>query len=191
MGRLVVRLACFAVLALTARNVIADPASGSAARTYIYQPLPSAPPLAPALTGEEQALLTAGEIPADRWLEGAVVSNFIGFGVGQALQRRWTDIGWVFTFGEAATVATVIVIAEEVPSTQLNVYSSPVAASIFGAAILSTLGLRIWESVDAWTTPLKRNHRVRALRARLAPPVGLYVAPTSSGRLSTGLSMRF
>ena len=60
------------------------------------------------LNEEQQALLARGEISIGKYVTGGVLSYVVGFGVGHAVQGRWNDNGWIFTFGEAASMTVLI-----------------------------------------------------------------------------------
>src|SRR5262245_55241343 len=63
---------------------------------------PAYPPAAPPpLTPGEAALLRDGEISDGQHIGGGVLAIFPGFGIGQAVQGRWLEKGWMFTLGEA------------------------------------------------------------------------------------------
>jgi hypothetical protein len=53
------------------------------------------------LSEEEREILERGEYSTGEWVGGGIVGYLAGFGIGQALQGRRSDIGWVFTLGEA------------------------------------------------------------------------------------------
>src|SRR5690606_27430608 len=56
------------------------------------------------LTMEERELLARGEIDAGPHIAGGVVSMFIGFGAGHAVQGRFGDTGWIFLVGEVGSI---------------------------------------------------------------------------------------
>lgn len=159
----------------------------------VGQPMFVQPPVAQLqLTVEQQHLLDEGEISIGKYLTGGVLSTFIGFGVGHAVQGRWKSRGWMFTVGESVAVAVSLYGAARCcgPAGHKEEY-----AVVGGLAAL--IGLRIWQTVDAWVVPPAHNRKVRALRTRLglAPPsYGLYLAPPQSLDASggvAGLSMSF
>src|SRR5687767_6234918 len=78
---------------------------------YPYQPqygYGQRPVLQYQLTLDEQYLLETGFISDGQWLGGAVANWFVGFGVGQAIQGRWSDRGWIFTVGEGVSIVALI-----------------------------------------------------------------------------------
>src|SRR5262245_38862858 len=49
------------------------------------------------LTPEERELLARGEIDAGSAVAGGAIGTFFGFGIGHAVQGRYSDMGWIFT----------------------------------------------------------------------------------------------
>jgi hypothetical protein len=165
-----------------------------------------APPRQPvALSADDDELLRAGPIPDTQMLGGGMAAVFLGFGTGQIVEGRWTDTGWLYTFGEAAGIGVVIAGAVQ----QVNacpVFGDPNSSGcnsnrgvglIVGGAIALT-GLRIAEIVDAFVAPGKHNARLRDLRGRLGmppdPQIGMivpYVAPSANGGAVGGFTVRF
>lgn len=197
-------------------------ASGVAAAQPYAQPPPSQPYYAPQqpyyaqpqpvqvqLTVDEQWLLSRGYISNGEHLGGGVVSLFFGFGVGQAVQGRWSQKGYIFTFGEAASFGAMIYGMVTLVSAchgNDDLYYEEYcdrrderrgATLLIGGAL--ALGVfRIWEVVDAFTGPAEHNRQVRALRARLgmhdysyARQLRPYVVPAGDGGGVAGVSMRF
>src|SRR5690606_6489502 len=67
-----------------------------------YQPQQ---PIQVQVTPDEQELLERGFISQGQHVGGGLAAMFIGFGVGQAVQGRWSDKGWIFTIGEGLAIA--------------------------------------------------------------------------------------
>jgi hypothetical protein len=143
---------------------------------YAYQPQ------VVQLTVDEQDMLAHGEITDIEHLGGGLASLFLGFGTGQGIQRRWSDRGWIFTFGELASVAVMIYGATRtIGCIQVgNCRTDEGTGELIGGALVFG-GLRIWEIVDAFAVPLSYNSDVRMLRARIGyrpqGAYGLYLAP--------------
>lgn len=138
-----------------------------------YQPPPQG------LTPEEQELLAEGEISDGAHVGGALLSIFIGFGSGQAVQGRWGDTGWIFTLGEIGALALIIYGAEQAASNDCF-YDDPGCDEDAGGlpitvGLIGYLVLHVWEIVDAIGGPSRHNRRVRNLRMRMGyPPSGYY-----------------
>lgn len=154
------------------------------------------------LSADDHALLQQGEISDGAHVGGAVASLFFGFGVGQAVQGRYSETGWIFTIGEAASLAALIYGITEAfdcdsdfGDTRCN---SGGGAYITGG-LIGLLVFRVWEVVDAFGGPPKHNARVRQLKMRLGIPVPMYadqkVKPflhkTRDGGNTVGLQWRF
>lgn len=142
-----------------------------------YPPQAYTPPPA-GLTPEEHRLLAEGEISDGAHVGGALLSIFIGFGSGQAVQGRWGDTGWIFTLGEIGAIALIIYGAEQAAAA--DCYDDPYCDEDAGGGpiaigLIGYLVLHVWEIVDAIGGPARHNRRVRALRMRMGyPPAGYY-----------------
>jgi hypothetical protein len=147
------------------------------------QPPPGVPPpygYAPIqLTPEEHELLLDGEIGEGAHIAGVVANFFIGFGIGQAIQGRFGDTGWIFALGETASFAAFIIGLGQVVGD--CAFDSPDCGDGNGAgAGLLLVGLigvgvfHIWGIVDSIAGPSRHNRRVRDLRMRLGQPMHYY-----------------
>lgn len=169
---------------------------------YPYAPYPYGAPVQ--LTAEEQELLSQGEISDGQHIGGGLVSLMFGFGVGQAVQGRYGDTGWIFTLGEAASMTAILVgmvqafdCVDEFEDASCD--SSDSAGFLFVGGLIGLGVFRIWEIVDAFSGPTRHNAKVRALRMRLGIPQPMYtkvmpyVAPSLSrdGGGTAGLTLRF
>jgi hypothetical protein len=160
---------------------------------YQYQP-----GYAVQLTPEEHELLLDGEIPDGAQVGGGLAAIFIGFGVGQAVQGRWGERGWIFTLGETATVAMMIAGAVRIgddciDSTGCKDDDTNGTALLVGG-LLGYTAFRIWGVVDAFAGPSEHNRRVRALKYRLGIPVRVGWKPylnSTHDRTTAGLTLSF
>ena len=124
------------------------------------------------LTVEEQELLERGEITDGQYLGGGLAALFIGFGVGQAVQGRWAEKGWIFTLGEGASIGVMIWGMSQFVGCASDIDNPDAdncAGSGFGLMFGGMLGLsvfRIWETVDAFLAPPEHNRRVHDLQIR-------------------------
>jgi hypothetical protein len=157
------------------------------------------------LSPDDQDLLNQGEITDGRHVGGILVSLFFGLGIGQAVQGRYGDTGWIFTVGEAGSWVAIIAGAVKTVDTCFNTLESRCDDDSTGQVLLvgGLIGLvvfRVWEVADAIGGPPRHNARVRQLRMRLGmPPMGYtrrvqpYVAPPLSrdGGATAGLTLRF
>lgn len=154
------------------------------------------------LTNEERRLLLHGEITGGEVVGGAILSGWIGFGLGHAVQGRWSETGWKFAAGESLAIGAVIVgaftliEAENRYGHNSNSESSSGTALLVGGMVGFSI-LRIWEFIDVIVGPASYNDRVRAARYKAYGgnpyPTGysLYVVPTSNGGGVAGVSFRF
>lgn len=153
------------------------------------------------LTPEEHELLLDGEISSGAHIGGGVAALFLGFGSGQAIQGRWSDTGWIFTVGEAASIAAMIggVVrtvddCDTVDETDCDHSDGP-ALIVVGLVGLTVF--RVWEIVDAFSGPADHNRRVRELKWRMGIPVQVgnkwspYLNKNRDGGASAGLQLRF
>lgn len=150
------------------------------------------------LTADEQRILARGEISPGEHFGGALLGFFIGFGSGQAVQGRWTDTGWIFTVGEAASIAAIFVgvgnTADDCFDSSCNDTEN---GGLIAVGIIGLVGFRVWEIVDSIAGPASHNRRVRELHMRLGYPqpsyysVAPFVAPTRNGGGVAGLTFRF
>jgi hypothetical protein len=146
------------------------------------------------LAPDDQHLLARGEITDGQWIGGGVASILVGFGVGQAVQGRWGERGWIFTLGDAAlgTVAMVSIgytIGCSVSGTSCNT-----AIPVMYGSVLALAAFRVLEVADAFAVPPARNARLRRLRMELGLPqvpsyaLAPYLAPTRSLRGDTAVA---
>lgn len=153
------------------------------------------------LTPEELEVLHRGEISDGQHIAGGALALFFGFGVGQAVQGRWSDTGWVFTLGETASIAAVIAGAVAIADDCLDIdencddANDSAGTGLLVAGIIGISVFRIWEIVDAFAGPSSHNARVRELRMRVGAPqpyYGPYFAPPKDGTGGVaGLTIRF
>lgn len=171
---------------------------------YGYRPAP----MPVQLSFEDRALLARGEI-SDGEMIGGIAANFLfGFGIGQAVQGRWSEKGWIFTLGEGASIGLMIyglvrAIEETDVATgdprplRVATANADAGATMALVGLVGYLGFHVWSLVDAATGPADHNRRVRELRMRLGMPLPMYtkvtpyVAPTTNGGGVAGLTLRF
>jgi len=171
---------------------------------YVPPPNAYAPPpygYPAVITPEEHDLLLQGEITEGAQIGGAAVNLFVGFGLGQAIQGRWSDTGWIFTLGELGTMTLMMAAAidaiddcgvnDQCQDTDDNV--EMIVASVLGFTVF-----RVWSVADAIAGPNAHNRRVRDIKMRVGIPVQLgervrpFVHRTRDGGGATaGLSLSF
>lgn len=155
------------------------------------------------LSSDDADLLERGEVSDVAYVGGAAVAVFFGFGLGQAVQGRWGEEGWIFTLGETASIAALIVGVADAFSDCADNSSNSCSDRGTPYLIGGFIGLgvfRIWEVVDALVSPPAENRRLHELRLQLgiAPPAGAYgmrpfVAPArgSTGGGVAGVALSF
>lgn len=181
------RMRSLIVPAVIASTGVAAAQPGMVPPAYSYQP-------AQPLSDDDRALLERGEISHDQIVGGAVLEGVFGFGLGQAYQHRWTQTGWIYTFGEAGSFVTFMDgVFEGIRQCDGPRHGGPCSAGsgvALGGAI-ALFAFRVIGTIDAAVVPRWHNAKVRALRARLAPPqvearVVPYVAPYVASGAATG-----
>jgi hypothetical protein len=141
-------------------------------------------------------LANSPEISDRQAATGVVAALALGFGSGQAVEGRWKDTGWIFTFGESLSL--VFVASSAVDSFRQCAFfpgqACPSAERALIGGLIAMGAFRLGEIVDAAVAPGLHNRGVRDARRRLgwasAPHVAPYVAPTSHGS-TVGLTMSF
>ncbi len=93
-----------------------------------------------------------GYISKGRYAFGGLVGSVVGFGVGHAIHRHYTDFGWVFTLGEG--VGALVFLSTPL----LYMFTVLEFETVFGiemGGIVLWGGFKIWEIVDVWV----RGHK--------------------------------
>jgi hypothetical protein len=157
----------------------------------------SASPLT--LTADEEQLLDEGLISGDRIAGGVVLSIFVPFGAGQAVEGRWGNTGYLFAIGDAVWVSGLVGIVANHgqscggQSTHCNGWDELVPFDI-----LLMLAVKTLEVVDASVGPGKHNRRVRGVRSKLGQPLDdearvlPFIVPSDRGKGGVaGLSLSF
>lgn len=153
------------------------------------------------LTADDHELLQRGDITDGQHVGGALVSLFFGFGVGQAVQGRYGETGWIFTIGEIASITALFIGIGQAfedcfgPDDTCN---DNRGEALFWGGLIGFAVFRVWEVVDAFGGPPKHNRRVRELRMRLGIPQPMftkkvmpYVNTNREGGGSAGFVIRF
>lgn len=141
------------------------------------------------MSEEDQKIYNRGEIADGAYISGGVIGTVFGFGIGQAIQGRFSDKGWYFTAGELASLA---VFSAGTTACLLSFHIEDCANSLTVAYLgaFAYLGFRIWETIDVWATPPELNQRYRRLREEMADKktLSFSIVPTSP-RAPLGLSL--
>lgn len=124
------------------------------------------------LTEEDQELLARGEVSDAQWLAGGVLSVFVSFGVGQAVQGRWGERGWIFTVGETASIVAMIAGAADgldCAAGDPHCNNGGAVGLVTGGAIGFTV-FYLWGVIDAFAAPPAQNARIRETPLSARPP---------------------
>lgn len=116
------------------------------------------------LTDREREILRRGEISQTQYVLGGIFGTYPGFGIGHAIQGRYTEKGWIFTAGELGSV--VALAAGIADCWNGHGYYSCNGGLAF-AGLAGYIGFRIWEIVDVWTTPREQNREYIELKNRM------------------------
>ncbi len=152
------------------------------------------------LSADDQELLQKGEISDGQHVGGAVVSLFFGFGIGQAVQGRYGETGWIFTIGEIASITALFVGLGQAFDDCFegdNTCNDNQGETLMIGGLVGLLVFRVWEVVDAFSGPPKHNRKVRELRMRLGMPQPMftkvvpYVNTNRDGGGTAGFVLRF
>ena len=114
-------------------------------------------------------LLKRGEISKGRQISGGIVASTLGFGFGQVIEGRWADTGWIFTFGEAGSIA---IFSYGVVDAIGNSNDQKAPWLIIGG-ILAFGSFKAVDIVDAFSGPGRHNRKYREIRARMGNPTPL------------------
>lgn len=94
------------------------------------------------LSPEDQDVLARGEISTGRYILGGVLSIWPGLGIGQAVQLRYRDRGWIFTVGELGSATVAIVGLAQCMGDTLVEHTCDSALMTLGLAGLAVDGIR-------------------------------------------------
>lgn len=156
------------------------------------------------LSAEDAELLESGEISDGEHIGGGIAAITIGLGVGQAIQGRWHETGWIFTVGELATITIATIgIGETFHDCPIFGDQSRCGSSngpgLFLGGMFGYAAVHIWGIVDAFAAPPAHNRRLHELRRRLGVPdpqpayaLTPYLLPTSDrGGGVAGIALSF
>ncbi len=136
-------------------------------------------------SGSEKGTPSVIQISRGKYITGGVLASTLGFGIGHAVQGRYSEKGWIFTAAEVTGLALLIHANcfrprntnSQIRSVREQSDCENVTEGIGGAALL--LGFHIWEVIDAWTQaqPLPNSSEV-------------FVLPVEDG-VNVSLNLRF
>ncbi len=178
----------FSVLVLVAGTAAAQPAITP---PYAYNTEVSQ------ISGNDRGIIEKGDIGPGQVIGGTLAAGFIGFGVGQGIEGRYGERGWIFTVADSVSSMAMFtgLLAIAGGSSERSHDQVAYGLALGGAAVY--LGSRVWQIIDAAVAPAAHNERYRAALARNAgyvreAKVVPYLVPTERGGGGVaGISMRF
>ena len=167
-------------------EVNAQPRNSVSETGPVVAPLP--------MTEKQRKLLNIGEIDVGSWVGGGLLGTYIGFGLGHAIQGRYSYDGWILTTGEGLGA---LAFALGISSCDKLIGHSSWECSNSGntlvaAGITAFVGFRIYEIFDVWFSPWRINKKVRRLKKaypRYIP--SFYILPNKQATMVAGLSWSF
>ncbi len=154
------------------------------------------------LSEKDKSILEIGEISTTRYVIGGVLGTYpVGFGVGHAIQGRWSDTGWIFTAGEAGSAAVFLVGALGCINNELDKGfngkndCTGLNEALLVTGIIGFVGFRIWEVVDVWSTPPSHNRKYNELKDYIHKSqakeikTSLFLSPLYQPKMGQGLSL--
>lgn len=151
------------------------------------------------LTENDQKVMEVGEISTARYITGGILGTYpIGFGIGHAVQGRWTQGGWIFTAGEVGSLGLLLAgIAGCVDNAFNSDNCSGGEAALITTGIIGFVGFRIWEIIDVWAVPPGHNKKFRELKdyiekapAKPEAKTSLDLVPIMRSGMGHGLALR-
>ena len=127
-------------------------------------------------------------ISTGRYMGGGAASFILGWGLGHAIQGRYSERGWIFTAGGAlVTLGSVGLLISTVNDKKSGSKTNLSVSSYFLAiATLVGSGLRVWELIDIWLLP--SSYKVVKESPFEVKPLAFYDPNTS---LNYGLSFKY
>jgi len=155
------------------------------------------------LTDKDKETLEIGEISTARYVTGGILGTYpLGLGIGHAIQGRWSEQGYIFTWGELGSLGAVVIGAvgcldEDIDGDE-NWKCSGFDRTLIVAGVIGFVGFRIWEVVDVWAAPPSHNKKFKKLKqyieeSKVKPMVksSLDLVPVVSPKLGQGIGLRY
>lgn len=142
----------------------------------------------------ERELVAAGGFTSHEIVAGGIAGLVAGFGIGQLIQGRWRQRGWIFFVNDVLSVGLGIEGYTTCRDDTLDQDRRDRGCAI-AALFTATLALsRVLQAGDALIVPALRNRRLRRELEQDRAPVaryGVVVAPRGDGSMTLGFAMRF
>ena len=150
------------------------------------------------LTDKDVAILETGEISTTRYIIGGVIGTYpIGLGLGHAIQGRWSEQGYIYTWGQLGSLAAIVLGAGSCIDGD-NWECTGAEQALITIGVISYVGLRLWEIVDVWAAPPSHNLKHRNLKkyideGKVEPKVkaSLDLVPIINPRMGQGLGLNY
>lgn len=151
------------------------------------------------LTENDKEILEIGEISTGSYIVGGILGTYpLGFGLGHAVQGRWSQKGWIFTAGELGSLTMVVAgLLGCVDKTFSSDDCSDVENVLISTGLISFVGLRLWEIVDVWAAPPSHNRKYNELKEyinkqpeKTPAKVTLDLVPVINPGLGQGLALK-
>ena len=142
------------------------------------------------LTDEEIDLLQEGEITEARLGSSVAANLFVGFGLGQAIQGRYFETGWIFTLGMGASTYPFILGLLDLTKCGTSGCESHRDERLMAGGVIGFAAFYVAGIVEAYVA---RNRKMRELRKRLGMHTRIfpYVKKSPDGGGTAGLTFRF
>lgn len=153
--------------------------------TFVFNPSVLAEETFPTESSTQNLASSYGAVktlPSGRYIGGGIVTLFLSWGIGHAVQGRYAEKGWIFTVGGAtSTIGTIGLYVD----LNKNISLSWVGYG-FAGMVLVGLGLRVWELIDVWMLP--SNYTLVKEKPFQIQPLAFYDQNTD---LNLGLSLNY
>ena len=90
------------------------------------------------------------------YIGSGIISMVFGFGTGPAIQGRWSDIGWIFTVGNALLIGGMFTVVMSGVTSSFHVKLDRFTLYRWvGLKVLfaTYFAFRVWEIIDTWSLP--------------------------------------
>ncbi|MCO4763756.1 MAG: hypothetical protein KC502_19745 [Myxococcales bacterium] len=158
------------------------PAPVAVAPPAMMQPMPEPQPMRVAptsrLSSYERSILMRGPISSGSYVLGGLLGTWMGFGIGHAVQGRYSDGGGIFTLGQVVGLGvglTGMIRSIESRSCEFDVQGNAFCGSGRNEDMWTAIGVsgfvlyaavRVWEIIDLWASPPRVNEEYRRVRRK-------------------------
>ncbi len=119
------------------------------------------------LTEDERMMLKSRAPTKETYVIGGIVGTYPGFGLGHAIQGRWTDTGWIYTVGEVTSL--VVAGAGIVNCVNDGADDNDCNSSAITIGLTAYVGFKIAEIFDVWIGGARHRERYQKLKNRIEP----------------------